>query len=115
MAILISRILLVLALLMNSIMVAHASVPAFSQAEETAAATQVEEPPCHEVAADSPSVDEDNPMPCCQTGHCHCLVMQMTGVGSSLALLVPAAPVPVAAMDAYVSPVSSLMLRPPIA
>lgn len=110
-----TRILLVLALLMNGVMVAHASVPVLLTDTDTDVVVMAEEPACHEAAADSESPEDKGAMPCCQAGHCHCLVMQMTGVESSPVLQVLASPVPVAATISYLSPVSPLMLRPPIA
>lgn len=109
---LVPRILLILALLMNGVMVAHASVPVL--VPDADAVFMTEEPACHELAADSEPSEDKGTMPCCQTGHCHCLVMQMTGVESSPVLPVLASPVPVAATISYLSPVSPLMLRPPI-
>lgn len=108
------RILLVVALLMNGIMVAHASVSMLVP-EAEAAVAMTGEPACHETSAVSESPDNDGAMPCCQTGHCHCLVVQMTAVEASSVLPVPASPVPVAMATSYRSPVSPLMLRPPIA
>lgn len=108
-----TRILMILALLMNGIMVAHASVPVL--VPDADAVVMTEEPACHELAADREPSEESGTMPCCQTGHCHCLVMQMTGVESSPVLPVLASPVPLAKSVSYLSPVSPLMLRPPIA
>lgn len=108
------RILLVVALLMNGIMVAHASVSMLVPDAEAAVA-MTGEPACHETVAGSESPDNDGAMPCCQAGHCHCLVMQMTGVESLRVLPVPAGPLALTDSLAYRSPVSPLMLRPPIA
>lgn len=112
-----TRILLMLALMMNGIMVAHAGVPV-SLSEEAGASAMVitpKAPACHDVTADSKSSQEGGGVTCCQSGQCHCLVLQMAAVASPLALAVLPSLVPVASAVAYRSPVSPLMLRPPIA
>lgn len=108
------RLLLALAVLVNALTSVQAADSFWGQ-DVTRGMVVDAEPSCHEVAI-LPSPESDGSgKSCCKDGLCHCLVMQMTGIDSVQALPVPAGPLPVTGSLAYRSPVSPLMLRPPIA